>query len=55
MIRSKPRKSPVPRIVIANNKDSYSSKAEEDSFGFASDRATAAAEADILFLLFRVR
>ncbi|OCK95907.1 uncharacterized protein K441DRAFT_62039 [Cenococcum geophilum 1.58] len=43
--------SPVPRIIIANNKDSYSSKAEEDSFGFTSGRATAAAEADILFLL----
>lgn len=42
--------SPVPRIV-AENKDSYSSKAEEDSFGFTSDRATTAAEADILFLL----
>lgn len=41
--------SPVLRIVIANNKDSYSKA--EDSFGFTSGRATAAAEAeaDILF------
>jgi ketol-acid reductoisomerase len=43
--------SPPPKIVIANNKDSYSSKAEEDGFGFTSDWASAAAEADVLFLL----
>jgi hypothetical protein len=43
--------SPPPRIVIANNKDSYSSAAEEDGFGFTADWRSAAAEADILFLL----
>jgi hypothetical protein len=42
---------PEPRIVIANAKDSYSSKAEEDGFGFTSEWAEAAAEADVVFLL----
>ncbi|KAF1816470.1 IlvN-domain-containing protein [Eremomyces bilateralis CBS 781.70] len=43
--------SPAPRIIVANNKDSYASKAEEDGFGFQTDWAATAAEADILFLL----
>ncbi|KAF2477019.1 IlvN-domain-containing protein [Lindgomyces ingoldianus] len=42
---------PTPKIVIANIKDSYSSKAEQDGFGFTSDWKAAAAEADVLFLL----
>lgn len=43
--------SPAPKIVIANNKDSYASKAEEDGFGFTTDWGKAASEADMLFLL----
>lgn len=43
--------SPAPRIVIANNKDSYAAKANEDGFGFTTDWSKAASEADVLFLL----
>jgi hypothetical protein len=43
--------SPAPKIVIANNKDSYSSKANEDGFEFTADWNKAASEADVLFLL----
>jgi len=38
-------------IVIANNKDSYASKANEDGFGFTTDWNKAASKADVLFLL----
>jgi Acetohydroxy acid isomeroreductase, NADPH-binding domain len=43
--------SSLPKIVIANNKDSYANKADEDGFGFTSDWSKAAVEADVLFLL----
>lgn len=43
--------SPAPKIVIANSKDAYASKAEEDGFGFTSDWGEAAKQADVLFLL----
>lgn len=43
--------SPAPKIIIANNKDSYARKAEEDGFGFTTDWGRAASEADVLFLL----
>jgi ketol-acid reductoisomerase len=40
-----------PTIQIANNKDSYASKADEDGFGSTIHWASAAADADVLFLL----
>jgi ketol-acid reductoisomerase len=43
--------TPEPKIVIANTKDSYAAKAEEDGFGFTSEWAKAATDADVLFLL----
>jgi ketol-acid reductoisomerase len=43
--------SPAPNIIIANNKDSYASTAQDDGFGSTSDWANAASEADVLFLL----
>jgi ketol-acid reductoisomerase len=43
--------SPAPKIVIANNEDSYSINANEDGFGFTTDWNKAASEADVLFLL----
>jgi len=43
--------SPAPKVVIANRKDTYASQAEEDGFGFTTDWAQAAAEADVVFLL----
>ena len=43
--------SPAPRIKIANPRDSYAKTAEEDGFGYTSEWAAAAAEADVLFLL----
>jgi ketol-acid reductoisomerase len=43
--------SPAPKIVIANNSDSYGSKAEEDGFAVTSDWPEIAKEADVLFLL----
>jgi ketol-acid reductoisomerase len=43
--------SPAPKIVIANNSDSYGSKAEEDGFSITSDWPEIAKEADVLFLL----
>jgi hypothetical protein len=43
--------SQPPKVIIANSKDSYAAKADEDGFGFTTDWADAAAEADVLFLL----
>ncbi|KAF2183147.1 IlvN-domain-containing protein [Zopfia rhizophila CBS 207.26] len=43
--------NPAPKIIIANIRDSYSSRAERDGFGFTSDWMQVAAEADVLFLL----
>lgn len=43
--------SPAPKVVIANIKDSYAAKADEDGFGFTSSWADAAEQADVLFLL----
>ncbi|KAK3725407.1 hypothetical protein LTR37_000377 [Vermiconidia calcicola] len=40
-----------PKIVIANQEDSYAKTAEQDGFGYTTDWAAAAAEADVLFLL----
>ena len=40
-----------PKIVVANQKDSYSNTAEEDGFGYTTDWASAAQQADVLFLL----
>jgi ketol-acid reductoisomerase len=43
--------SPPPKIVIANNADSYGSKAEEDGFPVTRNWPDIAKEADVLFLL----
>ena len=40
-----------PKIIIANQKDNYGTTADTDGFGFTSDWADAAAQADVLFLL----
>lgn len=40
-----------PKIVVANQKDNYSSAVEEDGFGLITDWAAAAKQADVLFLL----
>ncbi|KAI9803643.1 MAG: hypothetical protein M1833_000555 [Piccolia ochrophora] len=40
-----------PKIVVANPKDSYAEQATKDGFGFTTDWADAASQADILFLL----
>ncbi|KAI9656130.1 MAG: hypothetical protein M1831_004701 [Alyxoria varia] len=40
-----------PKIVIANHKDEYAATADEDGFGSTTDWASAAAQADVLFLL----
>jgi ketol-acid reductoisomerase len=40
-----------PKIIIANNSDSYATTASDDGFGSTTDWASAAAEADVLFLL----
>ena len=40
-----------PKIVIANQNDSYASTAEKDGFRFTTDWAAAAKQADVLFLL----
>ncbi len=39
------------KILIANQNDSYASTAEEDGFGYTTDWADAASQADVLFLL----
>ena len=39
------------RIVVANQEDEYAQTADTDKFGHTSDWASAAAEADVLFLL----
>ena len=39
------------KIVIANQKDNYGSTAEEDGFGYTTDWAEAASQANVLFLL----
>lgn len=43
--------SNAPKILIANQKDSYASTAEQDGFGSTDDWADAAAQADVLFML----
>ncbi|KAF2455858.1 IlvN-domain-containing protein [Lineolata rhizophorae] len=43
--------STPPKIVVANENDRYAAQAEKDGFGYTSDWAAAAAQADILFLL----
>lgn len=43
--------SPAPKIIIANSKDSYAKTADADGFGFTTDWADAASQADALFLL----
>ena len=40
-----------PNIVIANREDEYAVTATEDGFGYISDWAEAASQADVLFLL----
>ena len=41
----------APKIVIANNEDSYAETAKKDGFDPTSSWADAAAHADVLFLL----
>ena len=40
-----------PKVIIANQRDSYALTADQDGFGFTTDWADAAAQADVLFLL----
>jgi hypothetical protein len=42
---------PPPKIVIANNKDSYGGKAVEDGFEVTSNWEEIASAADVVFLL----
>lgn len=39
------------KIIVANQKDSYASTAEEDGFGYTANWAEVASQADVLFLL----
>lgn len=40
-----------PKIIIANQEDSYAKTADEDGFGHTTDWADAASQADVLFIL----
>ena len=39
------------KIIIANQEDNYAKTADEDGFGYTTDWADAASQADVLFLL----
>ena len=45
------KSSNAPKVIVANQKDSYASTADEDGFGYTEDWAYAASQADVLFLL----
>ena len=40
-----------PKIIIANQEDSYAKTADEDGLGHTTDWADAASQADVLFIL----